>query len=395
MPSISIVFNRNNRKNKSGLYSIDIRVIQDRKIKYYPVGVKVDKKHWRGKDNQWISDSHPYGYEINTKIRKKKATIEEYTHKLFMEDRIITIDKITDYLEKGDAAHIFNDYAEDFISNHIKGKKAYRTWQKYHTFLKNLNDFNPTIPFRDLNEKLFFEFRDYLFHDRGQKGVTVDKAFQQFKVIVRGAVREDFLPADPFQYLNLGIEKTRNPRSFLSVEEIKQLRSVSLPEDRSNLERTREQWLFCFYVGFYLSDLYSLTWEHIKETKRGYIIEGFRSKNGKPYLGFIYKFRHAQEIIMKQKGLNEHLVFPEQISEPVFNRQLKDLAQLAGLDKSLNNKMARHSFQQFITAQKGLAPQYSKYLAGHSDEKMTENYYEVGRKELEPQLEMIDTSDFD
>jgi len=65
-------------ENKSGLYSVYIRITIDRQSKYYTVSVpkKVSFEQWSSKEGYWVKNTHPYSYEINNKIKEKKEIID-------------------------------------------------------------------------------------------------------------------------------------------------------------------------------------------------------------------------------------------------------------------------------------------------------------------------------
>lgn len=61
MPCVAAVLNWRNENNKSGLYSVHIRVKIGNNARYYhvPIPQKIKKDQWSGKDNNWIKPTHP------------------------------------------------------------------------------------------------------------------------------------------------------------------------------------------------------------------------------------------------------------------------------------------------------------------------------------------------
>jgi hypothetical protein len=81
----------------------------------------------------------------------------------------------------------------------------------------------------------------------------------------------------------------------------------------------------------------------------GQIILGSRDKNGNNTIIPLFKFPYAEIILLKYKSNAEQKrVFDPKhlIEEPTYNRNLKEIAKLAGLAKTISNKIARHTNAQ-------------------------------------------------
>jgi hypothetical protein len=79
MPHVVILFNWRNQKNKSGLYSIHIRIKIGVNARYYKIDTpkKIRLEEWSGKEDGWVKPCHPFAFEINNKIIEKKAVLHE------------------------------------------------------------------------------------------------------------------------------------------------------------------------------------------------------------------------------------------------------------------------------------------------------------------------------
>jgi len=389
--SYKAVFNKDNRKNKTGIYSIQIRVTVDRQTRYFPINEKLEEKYWAGKENRWVRDTYPHAFELNALINKKLEALKkfEYRQKLFSNP--INLDSIAEQFGKRDDPGSFNEYVNTFIKT-VTGK-ATNTLKKYRTFQNYLNEYNARISFGHLSEPLFQTFALWLTK-KGMVGVTVDKYFDPFRVIVKQAVKDGYIEKDPFQYVRLDIKMTKGKRVYLEIEEITKLKNAKLPADRPDLETAREHWLFCFYAAFYYSDLKGLTWASVKNTEHGYCIVADRYKNDNSFISPVHKFPLALQILERQKGRHPELVFPELISEQRFNAKLKELAKEAGIKKNLMNKTARHSAIQFWEAQ-GLETQHTAKMVGHTKESTTKNYYELSARDINKRVERFDFTKID
>lgn len=384
------VFNRTGQANKSGMYSIHIRVIIDRRTKYInPKLPKVEKKYWSGKQNKWVKESHPSSFEINSLLQRKLSELDNFIIRNHLIGRSIDFKSIEDfYFRQGDST-IFNDFARDYVKN-IKGFTL-NTLKVYNTFLKHLDEFNKRIKFSELNESLLVSFKEFLQFEKKLKGGATKKYFDKFKVICKDAVKKGYLEVNqnPFYYAELKIKVDKPRRTHLEIDEIKKL--INLDLAGSHIEVYRDQFLFQIFTGLYYKDLKNLTFEDVQENELGVYIIGNRIKNENAYIIPVYKFPLAVEIFYKYKS-DGHLIFENTISDQKYNIHLKSIAQMAGIQKKITNKVARHSYVQ-LWMSRGTERQFVSRLVGHTEEDTTQEYYNLSIHDIERKLSSISFDD--
>ncbi len=389
------ILNKDNRHNKTGKHSIFIRVSLNRKSTYFNLGQKLEEKYWLGKESSWVKPSYPFAFELNAIIRNKLSELQKFEMNQFLFNNPVNLEAIAKFFERKGDKNVFNDYAQQFVKS-IKGRSL-NTLKLYNTFLKHLNEFNSSITFNQLNEKLFHQFAKWMNEDKHLAGVSVHKYFKPLRLCCKQAVKDGLIEKDPFY--GVSISESVKPlkskrRVYLEMDEITKLKNVSIPEDRPDLHDVLKHWLFCFYAGFYYNDLLQLKWENVKSSELGYCLVAERYKNESSYIAPIHRFKHAVKIIEMQKGKDSKLVFPDAISEQKFNAKLKDLATLANIDKNLMNKTARHSAIQFWEAQ-GLSTQHVARIVGHKKEATTKNYFELSVRDVNQHVGKFDFSSMD
>ncbi len=174
-------------------------------------------------------------------------------------------------------------------------------------------------------------------------------------------------------------------RTFLEVQEIKALRNLQFPAHHQFLERDRDMFLLQVYTGYYYKDLQIFTWNQlVKDEEYGYFIIGERDKNGNQTIIPLFKFPHASAIINKYcTSAATGKVFDKQcfVEEPVYNRNLKELAKLASISKNISNKTARHTNAQ-LWVRFGAERTVLSKMMGHTKEETTKNYYDVNIPEI-------------
>jgi len=96
IPQIGVVLNWRNKTNKSGFYSIHLRITINRDSKYYKVQIpkKVSHKDWSGTDDSWVKPSHPFYFEINNKIIEKKTILTNLIKRSYSFNKSLNFDMI-------------------------------------------------------------------------------------------------------------------------------------------------------------------------------------------------------------------------------------------------------------------------------------------------------------
>ncbi|MBU2914548.1 site-specific integrase [Reichenbachiella agariperforans] len=390
--TIAPVFNRKLLKNKSGLFTISIRVTIDRRTEYFnPKLPKIEAKYWGGKQNKWVKESHPSSYEINSLLQRKLAELDKYIIRLKLQEVEVTHDLVKDfYFMKGNGT-ILNEFIEDYIGQirelHPNTVKAYKTFQKH------LNAFNPKISFSVLNEKFLLDFKRYLEGDKGLGGAAVKKYFDKFKVICKEAVKKNLVEAtkNPFYNADLKIRVEKPKRTYLELNEIKGIRQARLKDQ--HLSEIRDLFMFQIYSGMYLSDLRKLKKENLLNSNLGCYILDDRSKNRNQMIVPLYKFPYALEVIERFKDESSEYVFPNIISDQHYNRELKVLSEKLKLTKILTNKVGRHTNAQLWMGL-GVERQFVSKMLGHTNEATTQHYYDVSIHNIDAKLKDVNFENF-
>lgn len=151
--------------------------------------------------------------------------------------------------------------------------------------------------------------------------------------------------------------------------------------------------LFQIYTGYYYKDLRILRKDQLlKDEEYGYIILGERDKNGHDTIIPLFKFPYAMTIMEKYAADEKSkMVFSPDafIEEPVYNRNLKELSKMAGINKTVYNKVGRHTNAQLYVRYGAKTAIVSKML-GHTKEETTRHYFKVNIPEIIERTKNID-----
>ncbi len=388
LPRIAVVINWRNEENMSGLYSIHIRIMIGRSSRYYrvPIPQKVRLNQWSGEEGNWVRPDHPFSFEINSKILEKKTILHEQIKRNYNANKNVTFDSLIQHLERKGNRHSFFDYMESYIKRPPE-KLEENTVKKYRTTLNHLQTFKKQIYFSDIDNDLLRDFLRYLQVDLELGGAAARKYTEALKKVIRKARRENFIDSNQMEFLFDGvkIKVPKAKRIFLEPYEIKALKEHSFTEEQRHLARDRDIFLFMIYTGYYYKDLFIFTKDQLlKDQEYGNIILGSRDKNGHQTIIPIFKFPYASIILKKySSGTHSKTVFDlsHLIEEQVFNRHLKEIAKLAKINKSISNKVARHTNAQ-LWVRYGAEGAILSKMMGHTKQETTKHYYEVNIPEI-------------
>ncbi len=178
-----------------------------------------------------------------------------------------------------------------------------------------------------------------------------------------------------FELMHYKGEKDKVPPVvFLTPLELEHLKKC--PFKSPMLSKVRDLFLFQCYTGLSYADLWG-AWE-IHTTAAGAVIEGVRKKNAQAF--YIPLQAEALEI------LNLYLGVLPQYTNEVYNRILKEIAAIAGIDKRLTTHTARKSYASLMNT-RGWSRESVGAMLGHRSSRTTETYY-IGRDFSRIEMEM-------
>jgi integrase len=372
--SVKPVFNRTNRKNETGLYSIHIRLTIDKKTAYYNSELpRIQEKFWSGKENKWIKESHPLSYEFNQQLIDKVGFVFESAWKIMKgsPSECFSIIRKRLYLDNNTA-----DFYQYFENKIPKIQLHKNTLKAYTSTLYLCKEYKGNLTFKEMNKEYLVGLRKFAKNERKIADVTAKRYFSKLKIICDFAVEDGLMNPDlhPFTDWKSEFKLGKPKRVYLDENELKSLESLKIDEE--SLKLARDQFLILAYTGQYYSDLKTSTWKNLTETRNGLFFIKDRVKNGNEYCIPIYKFPKAVKLLERYKEDGSFQLFPVYFTDQAFNLFLKDLAMIANIDKNLTNKVGRHTFAQ-NQANKGTPRAIVSKMLGHKKEETTQNYYEI------------------
>lgn len=255
---------------------------------------------------------------------------------------------------------IYQKHNDLYKQNVEVGKVDNTAYYKYCKNRDRLQEYLLTLNKTDIKLKditpLFIEgFQNYCLSKL--KVNTTNKQLKMLKKILAFAVKERHLEVSPFQMV---LREEKLDYDVLNKGDINKLLGTSFLDSR--IEQIRDCFIFQCYTGLAYTDLVNLTQDNIEND----VIIGRRKKTDVQFV--VPLLPVAKQILEKY---NYQLPI---ISNQAYNRYLKVLGDVSGLNKQLHSHLARHTFACLLL-NSGVDMKTISRTLGHSSMKITEKIY--------------------
>ena len=384
------------------------RVKWNGNIVAFSLGYRIYLNKW-SKDTQRCKANTTHGKKkvsasiINRKIQKYADACDACFKKFEVDDIIpdknefreafnIEIgNKINKVLKEKDKS-LF-EYYDQFIEEE---SRIYQWTIRYENKVRNVRNkfysFNKNLTLNQISEDKLIDFQYYLQDDLKFKNSTILKMFSRLRRFFRWGMKKGYHSNNAFEFFKPILKTSKKKIIFLNQNELKTLREFSIPENKAHLEKVRDFFLFQCYTGLRYSDAANLKQSDIKEEHIEVNILKTTDRLN------IDLNSHSKAILEKYKDIHlyENKVFSI-ISNQKMNDQLKELAEMAGIDETvrqtyyigkkrfdeitpkfsvLSSHAGRRTFICNALAA-GISPQVIMKWTGHSDYKAMKPYIDV------------------
>ena len=244
---------------------------------------------------------------------------------------------------------------------------------------------NPHLRFNDITVIFLEKYEVYLRSNNNNDGGIAVK-MRQLRALYndalnRGIASEEFYPFKKYKISKL---KGKATKRALTRDEVKKILNVNMLE-YPHLQNSFNYFVFSYYCrGMNFIDLMKLKWSNIL----GENIYYTRSKTNKQFV--IKILEPVNKVLIYYKALqnNSNYVFPLIVNSNMtptqlenrkaktlkkFNKDLKELAKIAGVENNLTSYVIRHSYatnMKFL----GVSSDIISQSMGHSNVEITQAY---------------------
>ena len=384
------------RAKKDGLYPVKIRLIYERKIRYYPTPYDFSK----GKFNKIM-----FGERLSQVEKNIKKSIQSFEDKAIEVINSIQnfnwIDFEKGYLANRSAKNYIKDAFDERISE-LKSNGQIGTSVSYNCAKNSIEQFQANLKFSDITSSILNKYEKEML-DKGCSRTTISIYLRTLRSLFNNAIsNKDILPSlypfrkNDYEKDKYEIPEGSNIKKALELKEIESIVKYNAVKG-SVKEMSRDYWFFIYLTnGLNVKDLCLLKYKDIDGITLKFIrAKTIRQKKEKVIYATLRD--ESLNIIEKwgnKKKSNETYVFPilngketlerqrqliQQLTHTI-NNNIKSIAEDLEIKKTVTTYSARHSFAT-VLKRSGASMEIISEMLGHSNLKTTRLYLDSFEKD--------------
>lgn len=384
MRNTSIKIVMQSKANSDGLYPIALRITKKRKKKEIGLGFRCYLDEF---ENERFTKKH--------KLYKKRNLIlsEQVLKALSIIDSFEAnkidfslIDFENKFIGKTKDDVLVFDFFDEIIEEKVKSGKTGNA-RVYRDTKNSLLKFTKTknLRFHDVSVTFLEKYEVYLRENNNNDGGIAVK-MRQLRALYndalnRGIAKEEFYPFKKYKISKL---KGKATKRALTIDEVKKFLKINISE-YPHLQNSFNYFLFSYYCrGMNFIDLMKLKWANVQGDNIFYT----RSKTNRQFVIKILKPVSKVLDYYKRMQNQSRYVFPLILNDNItptqlenrklkalkkFNKDLKELAKIAGIESNITSYVIRHSYatnMKFL----GVSSDIISQSMGHSNVEITQSY---------------------
>jgi integrase len=251
------------------------------------------------------------------------------------------------------------------------------------------------------NERFFEELIEFWQSEYGLRNSTIQKYLKLLRWFLNWSYKKG-LANDSFKMVEIKLKEASKQIVVLDMAEIGAIYRLPIPEQKQYLDRTRDVFVFQSLTGLRFSDLRNLKSSDVN----GAVIKSNTIKTGEVVeiqlndttRGILNKYKEHQAATGK--------ALPVPVNQ-VFNKFLKELAALAGLDEQITlvhykgsqrveETFSKHELICSHTARRsfitnglalGIQSEVLRSWTGHASERSFKDYYKILKERQETDIQ--------
>ena len=381
----SLVFNRKGSLLKDGTASISVCAYLKGKRKYFPTEIKVKPAEW-DKKRQRIKPTAPNHIQRNKFLSDFVESLENYELSQTNTGKAITLETLTECLNPKENV---TDFLAFFVAEMNKNKSiTLNTKKVYHSTLKHLQGFKSQILFNDLSFQFLHSFEGYLL----SKGININSAgkyLKTIKAVVNLAINYGYMELNKYPFRNFKIKSQPANRIYLEPSEIEKIEKLKFANTARSTQIVRDMYLFAIYSGLRFSDIIRLQPENIQiiEGKKFVVLQMEKTKEILRLPIYLLFDGKPLELLAKYAESENRFYF-DFFTNQFVNRELKEIARMAGITKTVTFHTARHTTATYLIY-KGVPLAVVQKILGHTKISTTQVYAKVMDMTIESELKKI------
>ncbi|MCB9298833.1 MAG: site-specific integrase [Lewinellaceae bacterium] len=354
----ALKYNRKHKLNADGEAVIDIRLTLASKCRFFSSGIFVEPQYWDDK-NKRVRETHPLEIQYNAYLQAEVQSMKTFELRMLQRFGKCPLKLFDEYNNEAPAPSFHLSFSQ-FFQDEIEQRDLTRSSKRnQRTTYSIFTEFRKDVAFDELTYPLIDAFNRHLVR-RGLAVNTIHKHHKTLRTYVNRAVLFGYLKAEDNPYRLFKAKTEQTDPVVLSMEELSRLEDLQLPAGQEGLEKTRRLFLLSCYTSLRFGDITRVARRHLEETRHGLQLKIKMEKTQKPIIyplwllfrtdgigwskpeAIIRQALQEQEQFHRRASLENYPLFRK--TNQVTNRDLKELARLAGIKKRLTFHCARRTF---------------------------------------------------
>jgi len=299
-----------------------------------------------------------------------ESRIREHETHCLREGEPLTVESIKSFIEAGytEQTGTIKSLTEEFFKSlclkRDSGAMTPKRYRKYEIALSHFMEgtgLSQEDRISEIKNRTIKDFQNYLVGEGFEPG-TIAGFLQCLKSLILFGLQNGQIKDNPFIGIKIG--RKANKVRFLSEEEVSRIKGKCMPTE--GLEHVKDIFLFQCYTALSYCDMALLEPEDYQTNGSGFVfIEKPRKKTGVPFLVVL-----LPEALAIARKYDYHLPV---ISNQRYNVNLKEIAMLCGIEKTLHSHVGRHTAATYLL-NKGVPMEIVAKVLGHSTTAQTRHY---------------------
>ena len=377
------------RKTKlaDGSYPIALRISKNRKSKFFQTVFRAFPNEWNEAAGSF-TNKNPNSTQNNRLLLKFKDKALKILSDLEIEKEYFDLNEFENRFRvvanpvQQNVFYFWNEIIEEMILAGRTGnaKVNRETRRSIRNFFGS--DY---LTFTNITPAFLRKYEVFL-RSRGGTDGGISIRQRTLRALYNKAIERNIIKDinHPFKSYKISKLKSKGLKKALNMEQVKNIINLDLNK-YPLLTNSRNYFVFSFYTrGMNFADMMKLEWKAINDNKIYYI----RSKTkGNFMVKILPPVREILDFYAKYT-LGTKYIFPILLKEDLtptqlenrkdktlkrYNKDLKEIAQICGIDKNISSYVARHSFANCLK-QKGVATDIISESMGHQNLAVTQSY---------------------
>lgn len=333
-----------------GTSALYLQIFLNKEKKKVPCNISVKPIDF-DKLKQRIKTKHPFQKDYNLIIEKMLSDINKIEVNYRLSGTVLTLDRLLEEFENPTSRIDFIKFWENEMERQKDILKP-DTYRQQITMLNKTKKFKNPLYFYEITEDYVQDLKSYCKNSLKNTDNTISSLLKSFKKYLHIANKKGIVT--PVSFDDIKNKSFKGNRTFLAPDEIIKLNkyweSEFIKESHKNI---LSRFLFSCFTGLRISDIDNLKEENIIADTLVFTAV----KTG--------KFQRINMNESAKKYINPKSLFVNSYTGEYINRELKDIAKICGIRKTISYHVSRHTFATNFLLCGGRVEHLQKIL-GHS-----------------------------